>query len=75
METLRESLSVSTLLPALLDAREAQAYLGGISLSMLGAIVRQGQLPTTKIGRRTLFSRAALDDYIKSHTNTHDSAA
>ena len=54
--------------PALLDFPAAQEYLGGVSRSTLKLLVWRGFLRPTRIGRRVLFSRRALDNYIDRQT-------
>jgi len=49
---------------ALLDYPAAQIYLGGVSRSTLKSLVGSGDLAVVNIGRRTLFRRCDLDDYI-----------
>jgi excisionase family DNA binding protein len=54
---------------ALLDFPGAQTYLGGVSRSTLKLLVWRGFLKPTRIGRRVLFSRRALDRYIERQTD------
>jgi hypothetical protein len=56
--------------PALLDFPSAQAYLGGISRSTLKLLVWRGWIVPTRIGKRVMFSRRVLDQYIQHHTAT-----
>jgi excisionase family DNA binding protein len=49
---------------ALLDYPSAQTYLGGVSRSTLKTLVGSGELRVVNIGRRTLFRRYDLDEYI-----------
>lgn len=58
--------------PALLDFPTAQEYLGGISRSTLKLLVWRGVLRPTRIGRRVLFARRGLDEYIASQTAAVD---
>jgi excisionase family DNA binding protein len=51
----------------LLDAKEAAGLLN-ISEVALRKWVRQGRVPTTRLGRRTLFDPRALDRFIRSQT-------
>jgi excisionase family DNA binding protein len=51
----------------LLDAKEAAGLLN-VSEVALRKWVRQGRVPTTRLGRRTLFDPRALDRYIQAHT-------
>jgi hypothetical protein len=56
--------------PQLLPERPAREYLGGISLSTLKVIVGRGDLKSVTIGRRRLYARADLDQYIESLRST-----
>jgi excisionase family DNA binding protein len=53
---------------ALLDYEAAQSYLGAVSRSTLKALAATGELRIVRIGRRTLFRRDDLDDYINRKT-------
>lgn len=69
-EQLRPAVAVTN--RALLDFPAAQAYLGGISRSTLKLLVWRGFLRPTRIGRRVLFSRRVLDDYIERQTGSRE---
>ena len=50
---------------ALLDEREAARYLGGVSAKHLFNLRKRGELPYVQVGRRIMYSRAALDRWIE----------
>jgi excisionase family DNA binding protein len=54
----------SPLQSALLDFPQTQLYLGGLSRSTLKLLVARGDLAPTRIGRRVLFRRESLDQFI-----------
>lgn len=54
---------------ALLDYEAAQSYLGAVSRSTLKALTANGELRVVRIGRRTLFRRDDLDNYIDRQTH------
>lgn len=49
---------------SLFSVTDAQAYLGGISRTMLYALLEQGQIKRVNIGRRAFITRASMDDYV-----------
>lgn len=53
---------------ALLDYGAAQSYLGAVSRSTLKALAASGQLRIVRIGRRTMFRRDDLNEYIDRQT-------
>jgi hypothetical protein len=67
-QTDRTNPSRPTPSPALLDFPATQSYLGNISRSTLKLLVWRGLLKPTRIGRRVLFSRRVLDNYIQRQT-------
>jgi len=48
----------------LLTAKQARRLLGGISKSTLWRLVRQGDLPVVRIGRRTFFRPEDLENLV-----------
>jgi excisionase family DNA binding protein len=50
---------------ALLDYDAAAAYLGGLSRSTLKLLRGTGAILAVRVGKRTLFPRSALDEYIQ----------
>lgn len=55
--------------PLLLDIESAAETLG-IGRSTLFGLIRAGEMPIVKIGKRTLIRRADLDAFIDGHTST-----
>jgi excisionase family DNA binding protein len=55
---------------ALLNKEQAAAYLGGapITVTTIDGLVRRREIAFVKIGRATVFTRAALDAYVAAHT-------
>jgi Helix-turn-helix domain len=51
----------------LLTVAEARERLGGIGASMFYKLVTDGQIQTTKIGRRTFVAASVLDRFFDSH--------
>lgn len=51
---------------ALLDFPAAQDYLGGVCRSTVKKLVWDGILQPVRIGKRVLFPRSTLDEYIES---------
>ena len=49
----------------LISVTEAREWLGGISPSTFYALVKEGELPIVKIGRRSFVEAQELDDFIK----------
>ena len=45
---------------------EVAEYLG-ISKSKINRLIRQRQIPASKIGRRVVFLKAAIDDWMKDN--------
>src|SRR5215468_4212107 len=56
--------------PALLDAREAAAYLV-VNIETLYRMVRSGELPHTRVGRALRFRHADLERYLAEQTATY----
>jgi len=50
---------------ALLDYPAAQAHLGGVSRSLVKGLVANKEIPTVKLGRRTMFRRDELDAFVE----------
>lgn len=48
----------------LLTAKQARRLLGGISKSTLWRLVRQGDLPVVRIGRRTFFRPEDVENLV-----------
>jgi excisionase family DNA binding protein len=57
------------LLTAVLDAREAAAYLA-VKLGTLYTLVRAGELPHTRVGNNLRFRLVDLDAYLEARTST-----
>ena len=53
------------LTPACLSVPETQRYLGGIGRTTLHEIVKRGDVPAVRIGRRCVFAVADLDRYLR----------
>jgi len=60
---------------ALLDYEAAQTYLGTVSRSTLKALAANGELRVVRIGRRTMFRRDDLDDFIDRKTREAEERA
>jgi len=58
----------------LLSYREASAYLG-ISVSNLKRLIKRGELPVIKVGRRTLLDIYDLDEYIEKRRVRYEAKA
>jgi excisionase family DNA binding protein len=59
------SQTVSHIVPAVLDRREAAHYLG-LGASTLAELTASRELPSLKIGKRRLYRRADLDEWLAS---------
>lgn len=59
----------------LLPHDQALAHLGGISKMTLWRLVQNGEVGKVKIGRRALYSRDDLDDYIQRQLQYADADA
>lgn len=57
---------------ALLDYGAAQSYLGAVSRSTLKGLAANGELRVVRIGRRTMFRRDDLDNYIDRQTRASE---
>ena len=51
----------------LLNVKQAQDYLGGISRWTIHRAVKTRELPPTRLGKRILFARIDLDSFIQAH--------
>lgn len=49
-----------------MSAKEAQGFLGGLSKKSLWELVRDGKIVSVKHGRRRLYSRNSLVEYLAS---------
>ena len=52
--------------PALLDEHGATTFLGGVSAKHLFNLRKRGDLPFLQVGRRVMYSRAALEKWIEA---------
>ena len=52
--------------PNLLDVEAARVRLGGIGLSTMRLLLRRGDLPAVRIGRRVLVAEADVTRYIEA---------
>lgn len=52
------------------STKEAMVFLGGLSKKGLWELVRDGKLVTVKLGRRRLYSRTSLVEYLASLPDT-----
>jgi excisionase family DNA binding protein len=59
----------ATAASVMMSVREAAAYLG-ISANMVYDLIRLGQLPHVRIGRRVLIPRQALDNWWAAQVST-----
>lgn len=51
----------------LLNVKQAQEYLGGVSRWTVHRAVKARELPPTRLGKRILFAKADLDSFIQAH--------
>ncbi len=51
----------------LVTVAEARRQLGGISQSTLYSLIKNGELPLVKIGRRSFVPASAIDEFIDRH--------
>lgn len=58
-------MSTTPLIPRLLSAEQAAAYLGGLSPATLRAWARTGRIPCVRLPRRVRFDVRDLDDLIQ----------
>lgn len=58
----------------LLTLEEAASYLH-VGESTLRAYIADGRIAATKFGRRVLFKRSVLVDFVNSHTSTKEQHA
>lgn len=52
---------------ALLTAKEAAHYLGGVSVRTMDRLAERGELTKVKVKRSTRYKRSELDAYLASH--------
>lgn len=50
--------------PLLLDAESTRQALGGISRGHLDNLVKRGQIPSVKVGRRVMFRASDVNAYV-----------
>jgi excisionase family DNA binding protein len=51
----------------LLNVHDASKMLGGLHIQTVYGMAQRGEIPAVRVGRRVLFEKADLSDWIESH--------